>query len=218
MMSLFGAAATVDRRQGNKETFGASAVASMLRFFRRQLGLDYLPQAIAIFNKIQQHYHEQENVKYIFSGFSSGGLYAIVLALYFRWPAVTFSATGVDDIVNIYYSHLFTNQSQHRSDTPPVFNFAHALDPIPQLDCQLGTLCLFESADLAASQTLSEKELESLHLSTIFGQTEPEIIHWLRQPERWSCTTADRYNLKYGSCQRERLRWKDRMQSTKTDL
>ena len=210
MMSLFGPAATVDREQGNKEVFGASAVSSMIRFIRKQLGLDYLPQAIAMFNQIQLHYKDKDNIKYIFSGFSSGGLYAIALALYFNWPAITFSATGVEDIVNIYYSDLFTDKIK-QSEIPPIYNFAHELDPTPQLDCQLGTLCLFQSDEFDQQAIITDKELEALHLSTIFGQFEPQIIQWLRQPKRWTCTTADNYNLKYGSCKRERLRWKDRM-------
>jgi len=216
MMSLFGPAATVDRQKGNKEVFGASAVSSMIRFVRKQLGLDYLPQAIAMFNQIQLHYKEKDNIKYIFSGFSSGGLYAIVLALYFNWPAITFSATGVEDIVNIYYSDLFTEKNKQTA-IPPIFNFAHELDLVPQLDCQLGTLCLFESDRLDQQQKLTDKELEALHLSTIFGQSGPQIIEWLRQPERWTCTIADNYNLKYGSCKRERLRWKDRMKLNSID-
>lgn len=208
MMSLFGPAATVDREQGNKETFGASTVSSMIRFLRQQLGLDYLPQAISMFNKIQLHYQDKENTKYIFSGFSSGGLYAIILALYFNCPAITFSATGVEDIVKIYYSHLFTD----KSNIPPIFNFAHELDQVPQLDCQLGTLCIFE-----AQQKFTEKELVSIHLNTIFGENEPAIIQWLQALNRWKCTTADNYNLKYGSCRRERLRWKDRMKLNSFD-
>jgi hypothetical protein len=216
MMSLFGAAATVDRQQGNKEVFGTSIISSMIRFFRKQLGLDYLPQAISMFNQIQLHYQHKTNIKYIFSGFSSGGLYSIVLALYFNWPAITFSATGVEDIVNIYYSDLFMNKSK-QTIIPPIFNFAHELDPVPQLDCQLGTLCLFESEDLEKEQIITDKDLELLHLSTIFGESEPHVIRWLRQPERWTCTTADNYNLKYGSCQRERLRWKDRMKLNSID-
>jgi hypothetical protein len=213
MMSLFGPAATVDRQQGNKETLGASTVSSMIRFLRKQFGLDYLPQAISMFNKIQLYYQEKDNIKYIFSGFSAGGLYAIILALYFNSPAITFSATGVEDIVNIYYSNLFTDKSV----IPPIFNFAHELDQTPQLDCQLGTLCLFESEDLKNQEKLTEKELEILHLNTIFGQYEPHVIQWLRQPERWKCTAADNYNLKYGSCKRERLRWKDRMKLNSID-
>ena len=212
MMSLFGPAATVDRQQGNKEQFGTSAVASIIRFFRQQLGLDYLPQAIAMFNKIQSHYQEKPKIKYIFSGFSSGGLYSIILALYFNYPAITFSATGVEDIVNIYYSDLFINKSK-QTDIPPIFNFAHQLDQVPQLDCQLGTLCLFESEEIENQEILTEKDIEVLHLNTIFGENEPYIIQWLRQPNRWKCTTADNYNLKYGSCKRERLRWQDRMKS-----
>ena len=216
MMSLFGPAATADRQQGNKETFGASAVSSMIRFLRKQLGLDYLPQAITMFNNIQLHYKDKNDIKYIFSGFSAGGLYAIVLALYFNSPAITFSSTGVEDIVNIYYSDLFTNQRK-QFEIPAIYNFAHELDSTPQLDCQLGTLCLFESEDFEKQQELTDKELESLHLSTIFGQSEPNIIQWLRQPERWTCTTADNYNLKYGSCKRERLRWKDRIKLKSID-
>jgi hypothetical protein len=214
MMSLFGSAATVDRQQGNKEIFGASAVSSMIRFLRKQLGLDYLPQAISMFNQIQLHYQEKNNIKYIFSGFSAGGLYSIILALYFNWPAITFSATGVEDIINIYYSNLFTDKSV----IPPIFNFAHQLDPVPQLDCQLGSLCLFQSEeDLNKKEKLTDKELESLHLNTIFGEYEPHIIQWLRQLEKWKCTTADNYNLQYGSCKRERLRWKDRMKLNSID-
>ncbi|UJR22898.1 hypothetical protein I4U23_025926 [Adineta vaga] len=205
MMSLFGPAATVDRQQGNKEVFGASAAASMIRFVRQQLGLDYIPQAIALFNRIQSHYKEKENIKYVFSGFSSGGLYAIVLALYFNWPAITFSATGVEDIVNIYYSDLFADKNKQLK-IPPIFNFVHVLDPIPQLDCQLGTLCLYEPENLNQDQQLNKHDLELLHLSTIFGQSDPEIIQWLQQLKQWTCSTADNYNLKYGSCKRERLR------------
>ncbi|CAF3339267.1 unnamed protein product [Rotaria socialis] len=207
MMSLFGPAATVDRQQGNKELFGASTVSSMIRFIRQQLGLDYLPQAISMFNKIQLHYKNKDNIKYIFSGFSSGGLYAIVLALYFQWPAITFSSTGVEDIINIYYSNIFTDDNNKQSKIPPIFNFAHQLDNIPQLDCQLGTVCLFKTGNI-------EKEMESIHLSTIFGKSGPDIIQWLRQPERWTCTTSDNYNSLHGSCKRERLRWKDRMKRT----
>ncbi|CAF0891252.1 unnamed protein product [Rotaria sordida] len=210
MMSLFGSAATVDRQQGNKELFGTSVVSSMIRFIRQQLGLDYLPQAISMFNKIQLHYKNKHNIKYIFSGFSAGGLYAIALALYFKWPAITFSSTGVDDIINIYYSNLFTD-TYKQSTIPPIFNFAHQLDNTLQLDCQLGTVCLFKPENLEKQQKLTEKELELLHLSTIFGQSGPDIIQWLRRPERWMCTTSDNYNLLYGSCKRERLRWKDRM-------
>jgi hypothetical protein len=210
MMSLFGPAATVDRQQGNKETFGASAVSSMIRFLRQQLGLDYLPQAISMFNKIQLHYSGKDNnVKYVFSGFSAGGLYAIILALYYNCPAITFSATGVEDIVKIYYSNLFTDKSQ----IPPIFNFAHELDQTPQLDCQFGTLCLYQSEQWEKREKYTEKELESIHLNTIFGEDEPDIIKWFRQPERWKCTAADNYNLKYGSCKRERSRWKDRIKS-----
>ena len=214
MMSLFGPAATVDRQQGNKEVFGASAVSSMIRFARQQLGLDYLPQAISMFNQIQSHYQSKDDdVRYIFTGFSAGGLYAIILALYFNRPAITFSATGVEDIVKIYYANLFTDKSV----IPPIYNFAHELDQTPQLDCQLGTLCLYESEVVNKQEKLTEKQLESIHLSTIFGEDEPHVIRWLRQPERWKCTAADNYNLKYGSCKRERLRWKDRMKSTSLD-
>ncbi|CAF3607668.1 unnamed protein product [Rotaria sp. Silwood1] len=211
MMSLFGSAATVDRQQGNKELFGTSAVSSMIRFVRKQLGLDYLPQAISMFNKIQLHYKNKNNIKYIFSGFSSGGLYAIVLALYFKWPAITFSSTGVEDIINIYYSNLFTD-TYKQSTIPPIFNFAHQLDNTPQLDCQLGTICLFKSENLEEQQQkLTKQEIELLHLNTIFGQSGPDIIQWLHQPEKWMCTTSNNYNSLYGSCKRERLRWKDRM-------
>lgn len=213
MMSLFGPAATVDRQQGNKEVFGASAVSSMIRFLRKQLGLDYLPQAIAMFNQIQLYYQEKDQIKYIFSGFSSGGLYAVILSLYFNWPAITFSATGVEDIVKIYYSNLFTD----KSIPPPIYNFAHELDQTPQLDCQLGTLCLFESTDIEKQEKLTDKELESLHLNTIFGESEPHIIQWFRQLDRWKCITPDNYNLKYGSCKRERVRWKDRMKFNSID-
>ncbi|CAF3753851.1 unnamed protein product [Rotaria socialis] len=214
MMSLFGPAATVDRQQGNKELFGASTVSSMIRFIRQQLGLDYLPQAISMFNKIQLHYKNKDNIKYIFSGFSSGGLYAIVLALYFQWPAITFSSTGVEDIINIYYSNIFTDDNNKQSKIPPIFNFAHQLDNIPQLDCQLGTVCLFKTGNIEKEKELTEKEMESIHLSTIFGKSGPDIIQWLRQPERWTCTTSDNYNSLHGSCKRERLRWKDRMKRT----
>ncbi|CAF2595854.1 unnamed protein product [Rotaria sp. Silwood2] len=210
MMSLFGSAATVDRQQGNKELFGTSIVSSMIRFIRQQLGLDYLPQAISMFNKIQLNYKNKDNIKYIFSGFSSGGLYAIVLALYFKWPAITFSSTGAEDIINIYYSNLFTDTDK-QSTIPSIFNFAHQLDNIPQLDCQLGTICLFKPENLEKQQKLTEQEVQLLHLNTIFGQSGPDIIQWLRQPERWMCTTSDNYNSLYGSCKRERLRWKDRM-------
>lgn len=213
MMSLFGSAATVDREQGNKETFGASTVSSMIRYFRQQLGLDYLPQAITMFNHIQSHYQKQDHIKYIFTGFSSGGLYAIILALYFNWPAITFSATGTEDIVKIYYSHLFTD----KLIIPPIFNFAHELDQIPKLDCQLGTLCLYKSDDIEKEEKLNEKDLELLHLSTIFGENQPDIIQWLNQLNRWKCIRADNYNLKYGSCRRERLKWKDRMERNLRD-
>jgi hypothetical protein len=210
MMSLFGPAATVDRQQGNKETFGAYTVSSMIRFFRQQLNLDYLPQAMSMFNKIQLHYSEQDNdVKYIFTGFSAGGLYATILALYYNWPAITFSATGVEDIVKIYYSNLFTD----KSEIPPIYNFAHELDQVPQLDCHFGNLCLYQSEEWEKKEKYTEKELETIHLNTIFGENEPHIIQWLQQPERWKCTTADNYNFKYGSCKRERLRWKDRIKS-----
>jgi hypothetical protein len=212
MMSLFGPAATVDRQQGNKEVFGASAVSSMICYLRKQFGLDYLPQAIAMFNHIQLYYQGKDNIKYVFTGFSAGGLYAIILGLYFHWPAITFSATGTEDIIKIYYSNLFADKSV----IPPIFNFAHELDPTLQLDCQLGTLCLFETEDVN-QQKLTNKELESLHLSTIFGEYEPHTIQWLRQLNRWKCTTADHYNFKYGSCKRERLRWKDRIKSNSID-
>ncbi|CAF0775887.1 unnamed protein product [Adineta steineri] len=216
MMSLFGPAATVDRLQGNKEVFGASTISSMLRFVRQQFGLDYLPQAISMFNQIQLHYKDKHHIKYIFSGFSSGGLYAIVLAIYFNWPAITFSATGVEDIINIYYSDLFTDKIK-QLQIPPIFNFAHELDSVPQLDCQLGTLCLYESEKIDQQSKLTAEEIEAIHISTIFGQTEPEIIQWLRQPKKWTCITSDSYNLKYGSCKRERLRWKDRMKLNSLD-
>ena len=210
MMSLFGPAATVDHEQGNKEVFGAFAVSSIMRFARQQLGLDYLPQAISMFQQVQSHYQDKtKDTKYIFTGFSAGGLYAIILALYFHWPAITFSATGVEDIVKIYYSNLFTNQSIR----PVIFNFAHELDRTPQLDCQLGTLCLYESEK---EEKLTDEQLEAIHLDTIFGEDGPHIIRWLEQISRWKCISADDYNSKYGSCQRERLRWKDRM--TKQDL
>ncbi|CAF0886972.1 unnamed protein product [Adineta ricciae] len=212
MMSLFGAAATVDRQRGNKEAFGASVVASMIRSVRQRLGLDYLPQAIAIFNQVQSHYKDRANVKYVFSGFSAGGLYAIVLGLYFNWPAITFSATGVDDIVNIYYSDLFASQTK-QGNISPIYNFAHILDPIPKLDCQLGVLCLYTPENLDKNQQFTEKELESLHISTIYGQSDPAIIQWLGQLQQWTCSPADHYNFKYGSCKRERLRWEDRVKS-----
>ena len=213
MMSLFGPAATVDREQGNKEVFGASVVSSIIRFTRQQLGLDYLPQAISMFHQIQSHYQEKsKDTKYIFTGFSAGGLYAIVLALYFHSPAITFSATGVEDIVKIYYSNLFTNQSI----PPPIYNFAHELDRTPQLDCQLGTLCLYQAEKGENQPKLTDEELESIHLNTIFGEGEPHIIRWFHEISRWKCTAADNYNLIHGSCQRERSRWKDRL--AKQDL
>ena len=204
MMSLFGPAATVDRQQGNKEVFGAAAVSSMMRFVRQQFGLDYLRQGISMFKIIQQHYQSNPNTKFIFSGFSSGGLYAIILALYFNYPAITFSATGVEDIINIYYSHLFTEKT---NNIPPIYNFAHEFDQIPQLDCQLGTLCLYQSNEQDRSQS------DIIHINTIFGDDQPHIIQWLEQINRWTCTEANNYNYKYGSCKRERMRWKDRIQS-----
>ena len=206
MMSLFGPAAMVDRQQGNKEMLGASTVSSLLRYLRQQFGLDYVRQALTMFDRIQLHYQGRENIKFIFSGFSSGGLYSILLALYFHWPAITFASTGVEDIARLYYSDLFTKTS-----TPtPIFNFAHLLDPVPRLDCQIGTLCLFTPED---GEQLSDAELESLHISTIFGVSAPEVIQWLGQSDRWTCIATDHYNGKYGSCQRERLRWKDKIKS-----
>lgn len=210
MMSLFGPAATVDRQQGNKELFGTSIVSSMIRFIRQQFGLDYLPQAISMFKKIQLHYKTKDDVKYVFSGFSAGGLYATVLALYFNWSAITFSSTGVEDIINIYYSKLVTDTSK-LSSVPPIFNFAHELDHTPQLDCQIGTVCLYQSKNLVQNQNLAESESQTLHISTIFGEPKPHIIEWLHQPEKWVCSTSNNYNFIYGSCKRERLRWKERM-------
>ena len=213
-MSLFGPAATVDRQQGNKEAFGASAVSSLLRYVRRQFGLDHVPQALAMFDRIRLHYQGRENIKFIFSGFSSGGLYSTLLALHFHWPAITFASTGVEDIARLYYSNLFTTTSS----PTPIYNFAHELDPIPQLDCQIGTLCLFKPKDEEQLQKkLSDTELESLHLNTIFGPSAPQVIQWLSQPDRWTCTGSDHYNGKYGSCQRERLRWKDRIKSNSVE-
>jgi len=55
-------------------------------FLRKQFDLDYLPQAIAMFNHIQLYYQRKDNIKYVFTGFSSEGLY-------FNWPAIIFSAT-----------------------------------------------------------------------------------------------------------------------------
>ena len=213
MMSLFGAAATVDRQQGNREAFSASTVTSMIRYVRQQLGLDYFPQALAMMSKIQLHYRDRGEIKFISSGFSSGGLYAILLALYFHWPAITFASTGVEDIANDYYSELLT--SRYNQSVPPqsIFNFAHRLDPIPQLDCQLGTLCLFHADDGEEQHGWTDDELESLHLSTIFGASGPSMVQWLRQRDGWTCSSADRHSSKYGSCQRERLRWKERMES-----
>ena len=75
----------------------------------------------------------------------------------------------------------------------------------------MGTICLFQSKDHVQQEKLTDKELELLHLSTIFGEFEPHIIRWLRQPDGWTCTTANDYNLEYGSCKRERLRWKERI-------
>jgi hypothetical protein len=210
MMSLFGPAATVDRQQGNKEMFGASTVSSLLRYVRRQFGLDYVPQALAMFDRIRLHYEGKQNIKFIFSGFSSGGLYSTLLALHFHWPAITFASTGVEDIARLYYSDLFATTSP----PTPIFNFAHELDPIPRLDCQIGTLCLFQPDDEEEQQReLSEIQLELLHLSTIFGPPAPQVIEWLSQPDRWTCAGSDHYNGQHGSCQRERLRWKDRIKS-----
>ena len=81
LMSLYGPAATVDRQKGNKEMFGTAVVASTIRFIRKQFGLDYLPHAIAMVNKIIDHYQDKQNVRFILSGFSAGGLYAKALAL-----------------------------------------------------------------------------------------------------------------------------------------
>ncbi|CAF0964686.1 unnamed protein product [Didymodactylos carnosus] len=214
MMSLFGPAATVDHQQGNREVFGTATVASFMRFIRQQLGLDWLVQAIQMFNKIQLHYTKQsKKVEFILSGFSSGGLYATALALYFNHPSITFASTGVEDILNDYYSHLFVNK---REKSPPIYNFAHKLDPILQLDCQLGTVCVFSNED-SKMKKKTDKELEHLHLSTIFDINEPCILQWLRHSNKWICVTADRYNSKYGSCKRERQRWKERMKLTAKD-
>lgn len=212
MMSLFGPAATVDHQQGNKERFGAAAVSSMIRFVRRQLSLDYVPQAISMFNQIQLHYKDKQNVKYVFSGFSSGGLYAIVLALYFQNPAITFSSTGVEDIINIYYSDQFSDLNQQLKP-PPIYNFAHQIDNVPKLDCQTGTMCLFKPEIIENKQKLTENVVHSIHIGTIYGENGPDIIQWLRRLEKWSCTTSDSYNALYGSCLRERSRWEERMRN-----
>ena len=101
--------------------------------------------------------------------------------------------------------------TKNRLKPPPIFSFAHQLDPVPRLDCQLGTLCLFYSEHLNQQEELTNEELELLHLSTIFGRGQPSIIEWIRQPDKWTCITADSFNSRHGSCRRERLRWKQRV-------
>ena len=69
----------------------------------------------------------------------------------------------MEDVVNIYYSHLFTDKNK-QSTIRSIFNFAHKFDQIPQLDRQLGTVCLFQSEIRDEQQQLTDKELNLLHL------------------------------------------------------